>query len=152
GIMQANRKFLIGILALGIILPSIAGGTSNPQNRPNSALTQTLTATQQAPLANVGVELKRIGAGVARAAAWSPDSQMLAIGSSMGMGLFTRDLKPIILFSTDDEITALAWNPNGKQIATASRNRIVQLWDIASGKVLTLKTTLSTDETLLGSV
>src|SRR5262249_42672115 len=99
-----------------------------------------------------GVELKRVGSGVARAAAWSPDGEILAIGGSLGMGLFTPGLKPMALLNTPDEITALAWNPNGKQIATARRDRAVELWDVGTWKALTLQTTSSTDESFNGSI
>ncbi|MHB8626668.1 MAG: WD40 repeat domain-containing protein [Aggregatilineales bacterium] len=88
-------------------------------------------------------QLKQIGNGTAFAAAWSPDGSKLAIGGSLGVWLYTPDLKPIAHFDGNDlEITALAWNPNGKQIASASHAGEVQLWDAASGKVQTLETTM----------
>ncbi len=132
--------------------PSTREATLISLLNPNRELNTTLTATPPTSSLMAGTELMRIGPGVARAIAWSPDSQILAVGSSLGIGLFTRELKPITFFSAADEITAVAWNPNGKQIATASRDRVVQLWDVASGKALILESTPSANETLMGSV
>jgi len=85
-------------------------------------------------------ELWRVRNGTARVLAWSPDGKMLAIGGSLGIWLYTPDLKPIVNFDgNDDEIRALAWSPTGRQIATVSSAYAVQLWDTTSGKVQTLK-------------
>jgi WD40 repeat protein len=84
-------------------------------------------------------EIRRFGNGTAITAAWGPDSKMLAVGGSLGLWLYSPYLKPIAhLDKNESEITALAWHPNGKQIATTTRSRAVQLWDISSGTVQTL--------------
>ncbi|MHB8628811.1 MAG: WD40 repeat domain-containing protein [Aggregatilineales bacterium] len=87
-------------------------------------------------------QLKQIGNGTAFAAAWSPNGSQLAIGGSLGIWLYTPHLKPITHFDGNDlEITTLAWNPNSKQIASASHAGEVQLWNVATGKVQTIETT-----------
>ncbi len=85
--------------------------------------------------------IQRIGNGTARAAASSPDGKTIAIGGSLGIWLYPADLsKPLANFdSNDQEISAIAWNPNGKQLATAGGDPSeVQLWDAVTGTPRTL--------------
>jgi len=85
------------------------------------------------------IKHQRIGNGNAYALAWSADSKILAVGGTLGIFLYTSDLKGIVHLDANTEpVTALAWNPNGKQIASVNRDRSVQLWDVASGNMQTL--------------
>ncbi len=35
-----------------------------------------------------------------------------------------------------DEVTALSWSPDGKHIASASKDQTVQVWQVRTGKQL----------------
>ncbi len=84
-------------------------------------------------------EIRRIGNGTARAVAWSPDGKLIAIGGSLGIWLYTFDLKPLKHFEGNDaEIELLAWSPSGHQIASISQINALQLWDAVDGKVIPL--------------
>ena len=68
--------------------------------------------------------------------AWSPDSTMLAVGSSLGVWIYATDNWEDVLFRGDQiYINSLAWSPNGWQIASAS-GETIDLWDSATGETL----------------
>jgi WD40 repeat protein len=94
----------------------------------------------------------RQGNGAALTAAWSPDGAMIAVSSEGYLSLYTSTFEQIATFETDNEITFMAWNPNSKQIATASHARLVQLWEIPSGVTNTLYATSAPDNRYTGSV
>lgn len=84
---------------------------------------------------------RQYGNGTLNVAAYSPDGKTLAIGGSLGIWLLSDDLKPIAhLIGDTFSVTALAWNPNGNQLATTDRDHAIQLWDVESGKTQTLET------------
>jgi WD40 repeat protein len=93
--------------------------------------------------------------------AWSPESTMLAVGSSLGVWIYAVDTWEDVLFRGDQHyITSLAWSPDGREIASASSGAI-DIWDAATGAlILTLDTEIpdnvsmvnwSPDGTLLAS-
>jgi WD40 repeat protein len=68
--------------------------------------------------------------------AWSPDSIHLAVGSSLGVWIYTVDTWEDVLFRRDQRyITSLAWSPDGLQIASAS-GEAIDLWDAVTGETL----------------
>jgi WD40 repeat protein len=84
---------------------------------------------------------QRLGNGTPFALAWRADSTVLAVGGSLGIFLYTPALRGLAhLDGSDAPVTALAWHPDGTQIASVSRDRMVQLWEVTSGKVHTLLT------------
>ena len=79
------------------------------------------------------------GGGPVQVAAFSPDGRWLATGSDAGKepGLRLWDLKkddpaqgPIMLRGQTDGITALAFDREGRRLASGSRDLTVMLWDL----------------------
>ncbi|MDZ4763195.1 MAG: hypothetical protein SGI73_01490 [Chloroflexota bacterium] len=79
--------------------------------------------------------LARLGDGVIRDVAWSPDGNTLAVASSIGVWLYdVGDLDaPGRLFEGQDGAESVAFNPNGQYIASGGTNGSVVIWDIAAG-------------------
>ncbi len=61
-------------------------------------------------------EIMRIGGGVIKALAWSPDGETLAVGSSTGAHRFASDLARIDSVATN-HVRALAWSADGERLA-----------------------------------
>jgi WD40 repeat protein len=96
--------------------------------------------------------VRQRGSGAAITAAWSPDGERIAVGSDTHLAIYTPVFEHVAAFAADDVISSLVWNPNNRQIATASRARLVQLWDLPSGTPRTLHTESIVDNRYSGSV
>jgi hypothetical protein len=97
--------------------------------------------------------ISRLGrqAGKVTGVAYSPDGQVLAVAASEpGKVGEVRLYRPAtqntagapekVLTGHKDAILDLAFSPNGKLLATAGYDRLIKVWDVASGKELrTLK-------------
>lgn len=84
-------------------------------------------------------EILRIGDGTAESVAWSPDSNVMAVGGSQGIRLYTSDFREMQYLGENAEPTStLAWSPDGTKIASfGSRSNYVQVRDGKTGKLLT---------------
>ena len=68
---------------------------------------------------------------------FSATGEYLAVGSQDGsvyVWNLNRPDHPILLTGHTDYIWALAFSPNGKQVASGSADETARLWDVASGK------------------
>lgn len=82
-----------------------------------------------------------VGMGSIRTApVWAPDSQMAAVGTSLGVWLLGRDdLSPRLLYGHRAPVRAVAFNADGTLLASAVDNSLhhdphpVRVWDVASG-------------------
>jgi WD40 repeat protein len=86
---------------------------------------------------------KTVGEGIGDFVAFSPDGKLLAVarnwrqGKAGGLiGLYDAGTgKPIRqLTGHADLVRSIAFSPDGKTLATASQDRTVRLWNVATGK------------------
>lgn len=72
------------------------------------------------------------------AIAWSPDSSRLACAGSAGYAVFILDARTGQqvgrLNGHGGNIDSVAWSPDGKQLASASRDWTVRIWDVAGSR------------------
>jgi WD40 repeat protein len=123
--------------------------------------TETATMTETAPVTETAVSnpitpdnitqmaaLQQLGRGTVYAAVLSPDGQRLALGSSLGTWIYdAHTLEPLqLLQGHDNRVSAVAWAPDGRQLASASWDGTIRLWDVATGEQLGM---ISTDGQLL---
>ena len=75
------------------------------------------------------------GTGWPSTTAWSPDGNLLAVGSPLGVYLYNpQTLEQVKFILTDEYIDSLAFSPDGKTLATGSKR--VRLWEVSTGKNL----------------
>ncbi|MCC7449950.1 MAG: WD40 repeat domain-containing protein [Anaerolineae bacterium] len=93
--------------------------------------------TNRVPItaANAGQirQLARIGHGIINAMAWSPDHKTLMVAGAAGLWRYSADQPnsaPRLLGSDADNVTGVAFAPDGKTLA-ASTNRGIQFWRIS---------------------
>jgi WD40 repeat protein len=77
----------------------------------------------------------------ARAVAWAPDGQTLAVARGDGqLTLWDNSLQHarLVLNAHTQRIFSVAFAPDGKTLASASRDGTAKLWDVATGRQLAI--------------
>lgn len=80
----------------------------------------------------------RIGKGTVRNLAYSPDSTILAIASSIGTWLYDSNSgNELALLTKDGEgVNSIGFSPDGKTLAAACGNKLVRLWNVETRKLM----------------
>ena len=83
---------------------------------------------------------------------FSPDSQMLAIGSVRNIRLWSIEKKrETATFKNDASVRALAFSPDGQTLAVGNGDYTIKLWSISKGrKLATLGKSVSQEDRLEG--
>ncbi len=80
----------------------------------------------------------RIGKGTVKDLAYSPDSTILAVASSIGTWLYdTNSGNELALLTKNREGTdSVGFSPDGKTLATACSNKLVRVWNVETRKLM----------------
>ncbi len=68
--------------------------------------------------------------------AWSPDGQSLATAGAYGVNLWDAGSRKRKAFLKTRSVSAVAWSPDAKRLAVATDRERVEIWEIASGRLL----------------
>lgn len=79
---------------------------------------------------------RALGRGIVYRVAWSPGGETLALTSVRGLWQCTARLSDCRLWPERGEVFSVAYRPDGREIATGSRQGEVYTWDVTSGAVL----------------
>jgi WD40 repeat protein len=76
-------------------------------------------------------EIMRLGRGTAKALAWHPDGEVLAVGSGTGIWFFDSNFELLGNLGADlGGIDTLLWSPNGERLLSAGRMAGYHVWEI----------------------
>lgn len=76
--------------------------------------------------------------------AWSPDSQMIAVSSIDGIGIYAIDTFDEVAFlPIQYGSTSIDWSPDGTRIAGTS-SHFIEIWDVATGQMMAYSEETST--------
>ena len=78
----------------------------------------------------------RLGKGQINAVRYSPDGTRLAVGGSVNIWIYdtTTSQEVAVLAGHTSEILSVAFSPDGKMLASSSRDNSVILWDTETGE------------------
>ena len=83
------------------------------------------------------VQLARWGKGTVNEVAYSPDGQLLAVASSIGIYLYDAGtLQEVRFIATDAWVLSVAFSPDGQMLASGSDDNIGRLWGGSDGALL----------------
>ncbi len=93
----------------------------------------------------------RLGKGGVGEVKYSPDGNLLAVASAVGIWIYdARSFVELDLFTGHTEgITSIAFSPDGQTLASSSSDETVRLWDVATGRH---KLTLTGHTRRIGSI
>ncbi len=95
-----------------------------------------LSPANAARIAQIAI-LEYIPWDLALAVAWSPDGQILATTAGQAIHLYNaKTLKGIFSLSTGSFTPALVFSPDGRRLASGSRDGVIRVWDPKEGALL----------------
>lgn len=85
-------------------------------------------------------QIMRLGRGQAQAVDFSPNGDMIAVASSIGVWLYSADAVDTVaeppLLVTVNPVNAVAFSPDGSLVAAGDDGEFVTLWDVATQEML----------------
>jgi len=82
-------------------------------------------------------QLRRWGNGFIQQAVYSPDGEILAVTSSVGISLYKSSSLELIQFiDTNNPVNSIAFSPDGRTMVSGNDDGSVRLWRVSDGVLL----------------
>ncbi len=96
------------------------------------------TATKSpGPTSYQFVLAKSLGRGIVEAADWAPDGSSFALATSVQVDIYdARTFEISATLDTKQWSKTIAYSPDSRLLAVGDENGIIQIWDVASRKLL----------------
>lgn len=129
-----GRKSLIHLVSIVIVITALAAklpiATGNPPHQDNSPI---ITPENVANL----TQLERWGRGFVMDAAFSPDNQILAIQSPVGIWVYVPESPysfqvPYLLENEHGGVSSMIFHPTENTLVVGNRDGTLSFWDIAA--------------------
>ncbi|MGB8984496.1 MAG: hypothetical protein WCC12_21700, partial [Anaerolineales bacterium] len=130
---SAKKKAIRGYLGLILLIVSIAGCSNAVTKTPSS----TTSTKPSEPTAYQLVLEKSLGRGIAEAADWAPDGSSFALATSVQVDIYdAQTFEVSTTLDTKQWSKTIAYSPDSRLLAVGDENGIIQIWDVASRKLL----------------
>jgi WD40 repeat protein len=123
------REFFVFVLFVLSIVACSQSTTKTP--RPSTSTAPPESTSYQFVLE------KSLGYGIAEAADWAPDGSSFALATSVQVELYdAQTLEIMATLDTGQWNNVIAYSPDSKFLAMGGKDGAVQIWDIASRKLV----------------
>lgn len=72
----------------------------------------------------------QIGRGSASHVDWNPQNDLIAVGGSQGVWIYTSEFEDVAHFSTSAGVGDMEWSPDGQKVAAGNLDGMLQIWDV----------------------
>lgn len=130
---SAKKQMIRGCLGFALFIVSIVGCSNAVTKTPPSAT----PAKPSEPTSYQFVLEKSLGRGIVEAADWAPDGSSFALATSVQVDIYdAQTFKVMATLDTEQWSKAIAYSPDSRLLAIGEKNGAVQIWDVASRKLL----------------
>lgn len=140
--------FWVVLVTLLTIVSMGSAATDRLAAMPVATVTATIETRPVITLANANRVAQRaqLGRGTIETVSWSPDGRLLAVGSTLGVYLYSTanfEAAPHLLEGNILPVRSVAFSQDGKYLAAGSgsaqipaKDDTVRVWEVATGKLL----------------
>ncbi len=130
---SAKKQIIRGCLGFVLFIVGITACS----NSPTKTLSPATATKSPGPTSYQFVLEKSLGRGIVEAADWAPDGSSFALATSVGIDIYdAQTLELTKSLETGQWSESITYSPNSKHLAIAAADGTIQVWDLASQKLI----------------